>query len=411
MPGRPQSSSLTTTAFIVLGFVQALWPLTMDLYLPSFPMIESDLGAAPAMVSLTLTGAFIGMAAGQLTAGPLSDRIGRMRPLLGALGVYVVASIGCALAPSVEVLIASRVAQGIGSSAGAVITLAIVRDCAAGARMMRLLARLQLINGSFVVLSPALGAVLLRATDWRGLFWILVAFGALLVTVVALTVARNETLPRERRRARDLHLLATDYLALLRDRAYAVALIANTLIWAGMMGYMASSSFLFQGVYGLDAAVYAVIFGGHGAVMIAAAQASAVLAGRFGPARVARVGAALAGISALSLVVSVTIAPPATLLAFLIPLFGFTGAFGVLGPCLQAIALESHAERAGTAASILGAASMIAGAVAAPLVAAFGIGSAIPASAFLAACAVAACAVVLIGYRSSRSRRAGAATR
>ena len=149
----------------------------MDLYLPAFPAIQQELRTTPQFVSLTLTGAFVGMAVGQLTAGPLSDRVGRMRPLVAVLAVYVVATAGCALAPSVDILIACRVVQGVGSAASSVIVLAIVRDCAAGPRMVLLLARLQLVNGTFVVTAPALGAMLLQVMSWRGLFWILVAFG------------------------------------------------------------------------------------------------------------------------------------------------------------------------------------------------------------------------------------------
>lgn len=399
MPGSSsrRAAPLTASALVVLGFVQALWPLTMDLYLPSFPQIELHLRTSSDAVSLTLTGAFVGMAIGQLAAGPLSDRIGRMRPLVGVLAVYTLATVACAVAPSIEVLVASRVVQGLGSSAAAVITLAIVRDCAAGPRMVRLLARLQLVNGTFVVVSPALGAILLIAMDWRGLFWLLVAFGAALLITVALTVARHETLPKARRQTFAVRVLAADYRALAKDLGFVTALGANTLLWAGMMGYMASSSFLFQGIFGLDPTVYAVVFGAHGAVMILAAQASAALTDRFGLTRVTMFGTAAAGLSAASLIAAVTAARPNSLAAFLIPLFCFAGSFGVLSPCLQAGALERHGRRAGTAASVLGAASMIAGAVSAPVVASFGVDSTQPVSTFLASTTLAAVAVVVIG--------------
>ncbi|WP_457101154.1 multidrug effflux MFS transporter [Microbacterium sp. P5_E9] len=393
----------TAAFFVVLGFVQALWPLTMDLYLPAFPAIEQDLRTTPQFVSLTLTGAFVGMAVGQLTAGPLSDRVGRMRPLLAVLAVYAVATVGCALAPSVDILIACRVVEGVGSAASSVIVLAIVRDCAAGPRMVLLLARLQLVNGTFVVTAPALGAMLLQVMSWRGLFWILVGFGGALLVIVSATVARRETLPRERRRPPALQDLIGDYQALFRDRDYLFPLAANTLLWAGMMGYMASSSFLFQEVLGLDGGMYAVVFGGHGAVMILAAQLSARLTNRQGLRPVVAFGACGVAISALALIVSAVVAPGA-LWAFLVPLFGFTASFGVLSPCLQAGALQHHGGRAGTAASLLGAVTMIAGAVAAPIVAAFGVESTRPAAIFLASCALGAVAVVVGGRQGGRVR-------
>jgi len=395
MPGRAGVRAPSALFLIVLGFVQALWPLTMDLYLPAFPGIAESLDATPGLVSFTLTGAFLGMAVGQLTAGPLSDRVGRMRPLVAVLGLYVVASVVCATAPSIEVLIAARVVQGIGASAGAVITLAIVRDCAAGARMVRLLARLQLINGTFVVASPALGAVLLQLTDWRGLFWILVAFGTALAVAVALAVAPYETHAPESRSAGTVAALASDYRAMFADAGYRFPLAANTLLWAGMMGYMASSSFLFQDVYGLGPTGYALVFGGHGAVMIVGAQISARLSGRWGLQKVIAIGALGVVSSVIALVVAVFTAPAGSLVAFIAPLFCFTASFGVLSPCLQASALQNHGARAGTAASVLGAATMIAGSLAAPFVASFGVSTAHPTVWFLAACAVGAGGVVL----------------
>jgi DHA1 family bicyclomycin/chloramphenicol resistance-like MFS transporter len=397
MRGEGPVSALTGAALVVLGFVQALWPLTMDLYLPSFPQMEADLQATPSSVSLTLTGAFIGMAIGQLTAGPLSDRVGRMRPLTIVLMIYAVASVGCALAPTIGVLVAARAVQGVGASAAAVITLAIVRDCAAGPRMVRLLARLQLINGAFVVISPALGAILLAVVPWRGLFWILVGFGGALLIAVVSTLVKRETLAPTRRQPAGFRALGRDYAALRRDRRYGVALVGNTLLGAGMMGYMASSSFLFQGVYGLSPTMYALVFGGHGAVMIIAAQVSAALTGRYGLRRVCMIGASAAAASGICLVLGVTLTPPATLASFLIPLLGFTASFGILAPCLQATALEPHGARAGTAASLLGASNMVASAVAAPVVASFGVVSSAPASIFLAACAVTAMVVVVLG--------------
>ena len=404
MPGNRPVSGRGAVFFVVLGFIQALWPLTMDLYLPAFPQIASGLATSPHMVSLTLTGAFVGMAIGQLTAGPLSDRVGRMRPLVAVLAVFAAATVVCAAAPSIEVLIAGRVVQGAGASASAVITLAIVRDCAAGVRMVRLLARLQLINGTFVVAAPAMGALLLNVTDWRGLFWILLGFGGALVIAVVAAVAPHETHSPDAGRQAGVRRLAADYRALLADPGYRVPLLANTLLWAGMMGYMASSSFLFQDVYGLGPGMYAIVFGGHGAVMIVAAQVSARLSQSWGLRRVIALGATGAALSAISLVVAVTVAPDGALAAFLIPLFGFTASFGVLSPCLQASALQHHGDRAGTAASVLGAATMIAGAVSAPFVASFGVATSQPVSWFLGGCALSAALVIVWGARRASVR-------
>jgi DHA1 family bicyclomycin/chloramphenicol resistance-like MFS transporter len=393
------SHRLPAAFFLTLGFIQAIWPLTMDLYLPAFPQIERQFTTSPALVQFTLTGAFIGMACGQLVAGPLSDRVGRIKPLVFALVIYAAASIGCALAPSVEILIGLRVLQGIGASATAVIILAIVRDRAEGPLMVALLARLQLINGIFVVASPAIGAQLLRLMDWRGLFWLLVAYGCVILVATLVVLARHETNPAERRALRHNAPLINDYRELARDRHYRAVIGAGALQWAAMMSYMASSAFLFQGVFGLDETQYALIFGGHGALMIAGAQLSARLAGRVDMSLLARLsGVALFG-AALLLLVGQLLVPGWGLTVFVLPLFLFTTIFGIVSPTLQSSALKNHGLRAGAAASVIGASNMVSGAIAAPLVGLFGVTSTLPAASIMAICTGLSAVVLLIGFR------------
>jgi DHA1 family bicyclomycin/chloramphenicol resistance-like MFS transporter len=422
MPGRSGRARLPAAFFVTLGFIQAIWPLTMDLYLPSFPQIERELATSPSLVQSTLTGAFIGMAAGQLIAGPLSDRVGRIRPLLAALALYAAASLGCAVAPTIEVLIGVRVVQGVGAAATAVIILALVRDRAEGAVMVKLLARLQLINGVFVVASPALGAQLLGVTDWRGLFWLLVAYGVVMLVAASAVLGRGargaaadagsdagggasaeagagEPGPGPGSPSEGPARLVDDYRALLRDRRYRAAVGAGAMQWAAMMSYMASSAFLFQGVFGLDELQYAIVFGGHGALMIAGAQISARLAGRVDITLVARIGSTVLFGTALVLLAGQLWAPGLGLLVFLLPLFAFTTTFGVISPTLQSSALADHGSRAGAAASLIGATNMVSGAVAAPIVGLFGVSTAVPAASVMAIASGASALVLLVGFR------------
>ena len=142
-PARTRGDARRRLLFIAsLGALQAIWPLTMDLYLPSFPQLQDELGTSPALVQLTLTGAFVGMALGQLAAGPISDAVGRTRPLAVALVVYTAATVSCALAPNIEWLIASRFGQGLGAAGCAVIGIALVRDTVSGPAMLRFIANL-----------------------------------------------------------------------------------------------------------------------------------------------------------------------------------------------------------------------------------------------------------------------------
>jgi DHA1 family bicyclomycin/chloramphenicol resistance-like MFS transporter len=347
--------------FLSLGALQAIWPLTMDLYLPAFPQLQDELGTTPALVQFTLTGAFIGMALGQLAAGPISDAVGRTKPLAAALVIYTVATVSCALAPNIEWLIASRFAQGLGAAGCAVIGIALVRDTVSGPAMLRFIANLSVVSGFFVVLSPAIGAQLLSVIDWRG---IVLAFGVFL---------RSETNPPERRALRAGATVRDDYRVLLGSPVFRSIVVGGGLMFAGMMTYMASSAFLFQEVYGLSPTEYAIAFGGHGGLMIVGAQVSARLSRRFDPRRIVLIGMTSLVASAVVLLLSVLLVPQAGFFGFLIPLLFFTTSFGLIGPAVQAFALEPHGLRAGTAAKIMFEAPSIDAAVSSPIAGFFGV--------------------------------------
>ena len=387
-----------------LGALQAIWPLTMDLYLPAFPQLQDELGTTPALVQFTLTGAFIGMALGQLVAGPISDAVGRTRPLAAALTIYTLASISCALAPNIEWLIASRFAQGLGAAGCAVIGIALVRDTVSGPAMLRFIANLSVISGFFVVLSPALGAQLLGVIDWRGLFWVLVAYGSMLVVLAFAVFLRSETNPPERRALRGGATVRDDYRVLLGSPVFRASVVGGGLMFAGMMTYMASSAFLFQDVYGLTPTEYAIAFGGHGALMIVGAQVSARLSRRFSPKRIVLIGMTSLVSSAVVLLLSVLLVPEAGFAGFLLPLLWFTTSFGMIGPAMQAFVLEPHALRAGTAASMLGASNMVFAAVASPVAGLFGVETPVATVVVMLVLESAAFAAYAWAFRSRRSR-------
>lgn len=385
-----------------LAMLQVIWPLTMDLYLPSFPAIRRDFGVDEAAVQLTLTGAFIGMGIGQLTSGPVSDAIGRARPLAVMMVLYCIATASCALAPSLGWLIASRAVQGMGSAACAVIALAIVRDLYSGSRLLVFLARLSIVSGVFVVASPALGAQLLGVVGWRGLFWALLAYGVVLLCVAGGILLRNETHTEERRRLREGTRLRDDYAALATDGRFRSVALAGGLLFAAMMAFMAGSAFLVQEVFGLSPTEYALVFAAQGALLVVGAQMGALIARRASPLITVRVGAIALVVAASILVLSVVLLPGLGLWGLVGPVMGFTAAFGLISPALQATALERHGSRAGTAASLLGASNMVGAAVIAPLTGAFGLTSPVPTAVVMLCCAGVACLVLLGSVRSSR---------
>ncbi len=199
---------------LVLGALVALGPLTIDLYLPALPSIADDLITTPAAVQLTLTGTLLGLAAGQLVVGPLSDALGRRLPLLAGIAVHVLASLLCVFAPTVGVLGGLRVLQGFGAAAASVTAMAVVGDLYRGRTASRVLSRLMLVLGVAPVLAPTLGGEVLRLTDWRGVFVVLAVAGVALGVLGA--VALTETLPAERRRSARVGSTLRAYRTLLR---------------------------------------------------------------------------------------------------------------------------------------------------------------------------------------------------
>src|SRR3954449_651048 len=187
---------------VVLGAVNAIGPLSIDMYLPAFPDIARSLSTSAAQVQLTLTACVAGLALGQLVVGPLSDRLGRRRPLIAAMTIYAVASICCSIAPSAPVLMALRLVQGLAGAGGVVIARAVVRDLHTGAAAVRLFSSLMLVTGLAPILAPLAGAQVLAVTSWRGIFVVLAILAALITLLVALGL--RETLPPDRRSSQGL---------------------------------------------------------------------------------------------------------------------------------------------------------------------------------------------------------------
>ncbi len=254
----------------MLGALTAIGPLTIDTYLPALPSISRDLAASESAVQATLTGILLGMGLGQLLVGPLSDAIGRRKPLIAGISLHILASVLCAFAPSVELLTVGRVLQGLGNAAVAVVAMATVRDVFVGSAAATLLSRLMLVSGMAPILAPSLGGAILRLTSWRGVFAVLAVAGVLLVTLAS--TALRETLPVERRRpAAPRHVLAT-YRRLLRDRTFVGLVLIAGLGFATLFGYIGGSSFVLQNVYGLSAAQFALVFGANSLGLIVMSQ-------------------------------------------------------------------------------------------------------------------------------------------
>lgn len=386
----PPRGKAAVALVALLGTLTAIGPLSIDMYLPAFPQIADDLSAAPSEVQLSLTTLLVGMAVGQLVTGPLSDRLGRRTPVIIGMVAYALLSLLCAFAPSTGMLAAIRFAQGFAGGMGTVVARAVVGDLFTGKAAAKYFSQLALVFGVAPVLAPSLGTLVLRFTDWRGIFVVLAAVAAL----IALAVIRilPETLPQSRRSTRGLADVADTTRVLAADRVFIGYAVAGGLAMAGLFAYLSGSSFVLQDVFGLSTAAYGILFGVNAIGLVAASQLNGRLLDRFSPRQLlvaslaagAAAGLALLGTAALSSMIGVV-----TLL------FLYMSTLGMVNPNSAALALDRHRDRAGTSAALLGTVQTLIGAAAAPLVGLGGESSAIPMALVICICATLSLLTVL----------------
>jgi DHA1 family bicyclomycin/chloramphenicol resistance-like MFS transporter len=360
--GSHEPGDLSRTVLVTLGALTAVAPLVTDLYLPGLPDLARSLGTSDALAQLTMSVCLVGLALGQLVAGPLSDRIGRMRPLRWGVLVLAVTSFLCAVATDVWVLLALRLVQGLAGAAAMVVARAIVRDVYDGARAAKVFSELMLVMGLAPVLGPLLGGQLLALTDWRGIFVFLGAVGLLLVAACWLVL--HETRPAGVRAAVPVRRRALR--GLLAQRRFRGFLVLSALLGVVLFAYISMSSFVLRGNYGLGPVAYAWVFGANAAGMIVGGQVSARLVGRLGPATLLRRGLTIVCGATVALAVALQLDVPLAVAA--VPLWLVLVGLGMSFGNSTALALVPHAGDAGAASALLGASQFLLGATVPPLV-------------------------------------------
>lgn len=382
---------------LLLGGLTAFGPLSIDMYLPALPTMTSALSTTDAMLQLTLTTFVIGLAAGQLIVGPLSDTFGRRMPLLAGVAIYVGASVVAALSPSVEVLIAARFVQALGAAAGIVTARATVRDLFSGTAMTKFFSMLMLVVGCAPILAPIIGGQILNWTSWRGVFWLLTAFGALLFVVIAF--ALPEPLPRRRRSAAGMASVLRTYGTLLRERSFLGYALTSGLIFAALFAYISGSSFVLQGIYGLSAQEYSFVFGAGGIGIVVMGQINGRIVGRFTERSLLATGVSVAALGSCCMVLAAVLG--LGMIALLVPLIFVVSCVGLIMPNSMSLALANHPNTAGSASALLGVLQFAVGGISAPLVSLGGKDTAVPMAVTMAAFALAA---LLAFYTLTRSR-------
>ncbi|MEU6181060.1 multidrug effflux MFS transporter [Streptomyces coeruleorubidus] len=393
----------------LLGSLTAVPPLAMDMYLPALPEVTRALHAPAATVQLTLTTCLAGMALGQLVVGPMSDRWGRRRPLLAGLGVFVVATVLCAVAPTVELLVAFRLAQGLAGAAAIVIARAVVRDMYDGMAMARFFSTLMLISGVAPIVAPLIGGQVLRVTDWRGVFVVLTVIGILIGALVWTRLP--ETLPPAQRHSGGVGEALRSMRGLLADRSFAGYTLTGGFAFAALFAYISASPFVIQEIYGASPQTFSLLFGVNSVGLVLVGQINGkILVGRVSLDRVLGIGLAIVITAATALLLmSLGVFGEVGLTPVAVALFVLMSAMGITLPNTQALALMRTKHAAGSASALLGTSSFLIGAIASPLVGIAGEDTAVPMAVVqLAAALVAlACFVGMCRPRKSDGKTDG----
>lgn len=385
-PGRHIAIPLLLT----LAMLAAFSPMATDLYLPGFPDMVGDLGTDASGVQLTLTTFMLGLSAGQLVWGPLSDRFGRLRPLLLSGLICVIAGALAAAAPSLGLLILARVVQGFTGAGGLVIGRAVVTDLTSGRDTARVMTLMMTVGGIAPILAPFAGSLMIGSIGWRGLLWVLAGIGALSLAAVRLAI--RESLPPERRHGASVPL-RTAFGHVLKISEYRRQVAVFVSAFGVLMSYIAASPFVYQNIIGLSEIHYGMAFGANAVGMVTTGYAVSHLVHRVGPRRVVLTSVLVQVAATLAFVVLVLTHAPVWTYAVAI-FFAIAPMGGILGPTAALVMAQARSS-AGTGSALLGTSQHAFGAVVSPLVGLGGAGSALVPAAIMLTCSALALSSVL----------------
>ncbi|CAB3730102.1 multidrug effflux MFS transporter [Trinickia soli] len=377
-----QVGALYPRWLIFVGLVTALGPISTDMYLPGFPAISTALGVSQSLVQYTVTAFLAGVAIGQLLYGPLSDWIGRKLPLCVGIVVYAVASVGCALAENISVLIAWRFAQGVGGCAGIVIGRAMVRDRFGSVGSAKAFSLMMLVVAVGPMIAPVIGGWL-TGFGWRAIFAVLALFGAFLAASVVSSI--EETLVAERRTRGGVAQVFAQYRTMFKSTQLLSYTVVAGFMQSALFAYVVSAPFVLIDVYGIPPQYFGFVFFANTAGLIAASQINAAIVGRFGPERI--LGIALLWPVGLSItLIAALLLEFSSIYLVLSVLFGLLVGHGFISPNAAALGLSKHGEQAGTASAVMGVTQFGLGIVTIFMTSLFEATSALPLALVIGAC-------------------------
>lgn len=369
----------------VLALLTAVGPLSVDMYLPAFPAMTEEFGAAPATMQVTLMTFMVGMATGQLV-GPLSDRWGRRPLLLAGTVLCAGAGVACALAPSVELLAAFRFLQGFGGAAGVVLSRAIVSDRAEGAAAARIFSLMMIINGAAPIAAPLIGGSLSGVIGWRGVFGIL--SGLAVVMVLGATFVLSETHPASRSSDGGSRSTTRGLKDTLGNRQFVGYSLAFASGFSVMFAFISASPFVLQTILGLSTTGNGIAVAANAIGLLIMNAVNARLVVRFGQRRLLATGVGLLAVFSSLVLVDALTGPR---IWVMLPLLWCTvTSLGLVVANATSLALDQVRRVAGTGSAVLGLLQYALAAVVSPVVGVAGSGTAVPMSITMTVCALVA---------------------
>jgi len=389
-----------TELIVLLGAVTAFAPVSIDMYLPALPLLGQEFSASPGHVQLSVASFFLGLAVGQGFYGPLSDRFGRTRPLFAGLILFVLASIGCALSPSMNFLIAVRFFQALGACSGQVLSRAIVRDLFEPREAVQVFSLLVLVMGVSPVLAPVLGAQILQWFPWRTIFWAHATLGA--AGLVGSLVRLHETHRGERKELVVGNVLRT-YGGLLRDRVFIGYVLAGGMAMAGMFAYIVGSPYVFMEHFHVSTSRFGMIFGVNALGLVLAAQLNARLVRYHSSDAIIKKVLMIQVASGLILFAGASTGF-LQLYGVALLIFIYVASVGCLFPNITAMAMAPHGAIAGSASALIGVIQFSLAAASASLIGAANSGAAVPVATLIGVCGVTAAILYWTMVEPSRAQ-------
>jgi DHA1 family bicyclomycin/chloramphenicol resistance-like MFS transporter len=349
---------------ILLGSLGLLGPFTIDTYLPSFPTIVKDFHTTATLVQISLTACLLGLGAGQLFIGPLSDVKGRRKPLLLFLCLYLLASLTCSFSPNIYFLIVARFVQGFSAAGGLVVSRAIVRDLFSGKELTKFFTLIVLVGNLGPIVAPIAGGAILSFTKWNGVFIVLACIGAILIFMVSLKLP--ETLPPEKRVPSNLPQLMSNFGSLFKEREFMGYAFTQGFTTAGIFAYVSGIPFVYQNIYHVSPQQFSLLFGVNGLGLIIGSQLVGRLADHISERTFLKIGLGISIAAGAILLIALLLKAP--LIAVAIPIFFFVSSISIIGTTSFALAIESQGHIAGSASALLGLLPFVLGSLSAPLV-------------------------------------------